>query len=37
MQTQVITATECRDVPLFLLNESKSNPRRIFDDVLCGK
>ena len=31
MQTQVINATEYRDVPLSLLNESKSNPRRTFE------
>jgi hypothetical protein len=31
MQTQVINATEYRNVPLSLLNESKTNPRRAFD------
>jgi len=31
MQTQVINATEYRDVPLSLLNESKTNPRRTFE------
>ena len=33
METQVINATEYRNVPLSLLNESKTNPRRIFDDA----
>jgi ParB family chromosome partitioning protein len=31
MQTQVINATEYRNVPLSLLNESTTNPRRAFD------
>jgi ParB family transcriptional regulator, chromosome partitioning protein len=33
MQTQVINATEYRDVPLSLLQVSKTNPRRTFDEV----
>ena len=33
METQVIHATEYRDVPLSLLNVSRSNPRRTFDDA----
>jgi ParB family chromosome partitioning protein len=33
METQVINATEYRNVSLSLLTESKSNPRRTFDDV----
>ena len=32
METQVINATEYRDLPLSLLNESKTNPRRTFDE-----
>jgi ParB/RepB/Spo0J family partition protein len=32
MQTQVVNATEYRNVSLALLSESKSNPRRIFED-----
>jgi ParB family chromosome partitioning protein len=31
METQVINATEYRNVSLVLLNESKTNPRRTFD------
>jgi ParB family chromosome partitioning protein len=33
METTVINATEYRDVPLSQLNESKSNPRRVFEDA----
>ena len=33
METQVINATEYRNVPLSLLNVSRSNPRRTFDDA----
>jgi ParB family chromosome partitioning protein len=33
METTVINANEYRDVPLSQLNESKSNPRRVFDDA----
>jgi ParB family chromosome partitioning protein len=33
METTVINATEYRELPLTLLNESKTNPRRVFDDV----
>ena len=36
METQIISATDYRNVPLSLLNESKTNPRRIFDDAPCG-
>jgi ParB family chromosome partitioning protein len=32
MTTSVINATEYRDVPLSQLNESKTNPRRVFDE-----
>ena len=33
MSTQNIAATEYRNLPLSILTESKSNPRRIFDDA----
>jgi ParB family chromosome partitioning protein len=33
MQTQVTNATEYRNVSLSLLSESKTNPRRIFEDA----
>jgi len=33
METTVINATEYRELPLALLNESKTNPRRVFDAV----
>ncbi len=33
METQVINATEYRNVPLSLLNVSKTNPRRTFDEA----
>ena len=33
MQTQIINATEYRNVSLSLLSESKTNPRRIFEDA----
>jgi ParB family chromosome partitioning protein len=33
METQVINATEYRDVSLPLLSESKTNPRRIFEET----
>ena len=33
MSTQNIAATEYRNVPLSILTESKTNPRRIFEDV----
>jgi ParB family chromosome partitioning protein len=33
METQVINATEYRDVSLSLLSESKTNPRRIFEEA----
>ena len=33
METTVINATEYRELPLALLNESKTNPRRVFDEV----
>jgi hypothetical protein len=33
MEAQVIQATEYRNVSLSLLNESKTNPRRTFEEV----
>jgi ParB family chromosome partitioning protein len=33
METQVLNAPEYRNVPLSLLNVSKTNPRRTFDEV----
>jgi ParB family chromosome partitioning protein len=33
METTVINATEYRDLPISLLSESKTNPRRIYDDA----
>ena len=33
METTVINATEYRELPLVLLNESKTNPRRAFDET----
>jgi ParB family chromosome partitioning protein len=33
METTVINATEYRDLPLSQLNESKTNPRRAFDEA----
>lgn len=33
METQVIQATEYRNVSLSLLNESKTNPRRTFEEI----
>jgi ParB family chromosome partitioning protein len=33
METQVVNATEYRNVPLSLLNESKTNPRRTFEET----
>lgn len=33
MQTTVINATEYRDLPLAMLTESKTNPRRTFEDA----
>ena len=33
MSTQSIAATEYRNLPLAVLTESKTNPRRIFEDV----
>jgi len=33
METQVINATEYRNVTLAVLSESKTNPRRIFEDA----
>lgn len=33
MSTQNIAATEYRNLPLSILTESKTNPRRIFDDA----
>ncbi len=37
METTVIYATEYRDVPLSQLNESKTNPRRVFDDAALNE
>ena len=33
METQIVHATEYRNVPLSVLNESKTNPRRTFEPV----
>ena len=33
METQVLNSTEYRNLPLSLLNVSKTNPRRIFEDA----
>ncbi len=33
MTTTVINAIEYRELPLSQLNESKSNPRRVFDEA----
>uniref|UniRef100_E6PZT6 ParB-like N-terminal domain-containing protein n=1 Tax=mine drainage metagenome TaxID=410659 RepID=E6PZT6_9ZZZZ len=33
MSTQYIAATEYRNLPLAVLTESKTNPRRIFEDA----
>ena len=33
METQIANATEYRNVSLALLNVSKTNPRRTFDEV----
>ena len=33
METTILNATEYRNVSLSLLNESKTNPRRIFEDA----
>jgi ParB family chromosome partitioning protein len=33
METTVFNATEYRELPLALLNESKTNPRRVFDEA----
>jgi ParB family chromosome partitioning protein len=33
MEQTVINATEYRELPLALLNESKTNPRRAFDET----
>ncbi len=33
METQIVNATEYRNVSLALLNESKTNPRRAFEEV----
>ena len=33
METAIVHATEYRNVSLSLLNESKTNPRRIFEDA----
>jgi ParB family chromosome partitioning protein len=33
MENTVVNATEYRDLPLVSLNESKTNPRRVFNDA----
>ena len=33
METHVLNSTEYRNLPLSLLNVSKTNPRRTFDEV----
>lgn len=33
METQVVNVTEYRNVPLSLLNESRTNPRRVFEET----
>ena len=33
MENTVLNATEYRDLPLVSLNESKTNPRRVFNDA----
>jgi ParB family chromosome partitioning protein len=33
METQIANATEYRNVPLSVLNESKTNPRRTFEPI----
>ena len=33
METQIVNATEYRNVSLALLSESKTNPRRTFEEV----
>jgi ParB family chromosome partitioning protein len=37
METTVINATEYRNVSLALLSESKTNPRRIFEDAALNE
>ena len=37
METQILNATEYRNVSLSLLNESKTNPRRIFEDAALNE
>jgi hypothetical protein len=37
METTVINATEYRNVSLALLSESKTNPRRIFEDAALAE
>ena len=37
METTVINATEYRNVSLSLLSESKTNPRRIFEDAALNE
>ena len=37
METTVINATEYRELPLALLNESKTNPRRVFDGTALNE
>ena len=33
METQIVNASEYRNVPLSVLNESKTNPRRTFEPI----
>jgi hypothetical protein len=33
METQIANASEYRNVPLSVLNESKTNPRRTFEPI----
>ena len=37
METQIINATEYRNVSLALLNESRTNPRRNFEEVALNE
>jgi ParB family chromosome partitioning protein len=37
METTIINATEYRDLPLSQLNESKTNPRRVFDGTALNE
>jgi ParB family chromosome partitioning protein len=37
METQIVNATEYRNVSLALLNESKTNPRRTFEQTALNE